>query len=132
MEKQLFALLRLGLRNSSAEIENLSVFNVFSAEQWSRIGDFAQEQGVLGVMLDGIDRLDATGYGATKELSKDQKLEWIGNVLNGYEVRNQHQLEVISDLQNRWAEAGIRMMVMKGQAMGDIFSQSKTSSSRRY
>ncbi len=125
MEKELFPLLRLGLGNSVPEKENLSDFIMLPAAQWTRLGEIAQEQGVLGVMLDGIDRLEATGYGATRELSKEQKLEWIGNVLNGYEARNQHQLAVIEELQNKWAEAGLRMMVMKGQAMGTYYPNPK-------
>ena len=101
MEKELFTLLRLGLGNSTEEEENLSDFIMLPAAQWARIGEVAQEQGVLGVVLDGIDRLEATGYGATRELSKEQKLEWIVNVLQGYESRNQHQLAVIANLQRR-------------------------------
>lgn len=125
MEKELFALLRLGLGNSVPEQENLSDFIMLPAAQWKRIGDMAQEQGVLGVMLDGIDRLEATGYGATRELSKELKLEWIGSVLQGYESRNQHQLAVIDNLQKKWAEAGLRMMVMKGHAMGTYYPNPK-------
>lgn len=121
MEKELFALLRLGLGNSDPEKENLSDFIMLPATHWARLGEIAQEQGVLGIMLDGIDRLDETGYGATRELSKEQKLEWIGNVLNGYEARNLHQTVVISDFQQRWAQSGLRMMVMKGQAMGTFY-----------
>ena len=121
MEKELFALLRLGLGNSEPEKENLSDFIMLPALQWERIGDLAQEQGVQGIMLDGIDCLEATGYGATRELSKEQKLEWIGTVLQGYESRNQHQMAVINDLQKKWSESGLQMMVMKGQAMGSYY-----------
>lgn len=121
MEKELFALLRLGLGTSKAEDENLSDFIMMPASRWAQMGEVAQEQGVLGVMLDGIDCLEASGYGATRELSKDLKLEWIGNVLKGYEARNQHQLAVIDDLQKKWAEAGLRMMVMKGQATATYY-----------
>lgn len=121
MEKKLFALLRLGLGNTTPEKENLSDFTMMPAEQWARLGVVAQEQGVLGVVLDGIDRLEANGYGTTRELSKERKLVWIGEVLNGYEARNQHQLVVISDIRKKWAEAGLRMMVMKGQAMGTYY-----------
>lgn len=125
MGKELFALLRLGLGNTTAEQENLSDFIMLPAAQWTRLGEMAQAQGVLGVMLDGIDRLEVTGYGATRELSKEQKLEWIGNVLNGYEARNQHQLAVIKELQDKWSERGLRMMVMKGQAMGTFYTNPK-------
>ena len=121
MKKELFALFRLGLGNSTAEKENLSYFNMLSAAQWTRLGEIAQEQGVLGVILDGIGRLEAIGCSVTRELSKEQKLEWIVNVLNGYETRNQHQLDVIADLQKKWAESGLRVMVMKGQAMGTYY-----------
>ena len=124
-ENALFALLRLGLGNSEPEKENLSDFIMLPASHWARLGEMAQEQGVLGVMLDGIDRLEAIGYGATRELSKEQKLEWIGNVLKSYETRNQHQLVVIADLQRRWAESGLRMMVMKGQAIGTLYPNPK-------
>ena len=125
MEKELFALLRLGLGNSDPEKENLSDFIMLPASHWLRLGEIAQEQGVLGVMLDGIDRLESTGYDATRELSKELKLEWIGNVLNGYEARNHHQLAVITELQQRWSESGLRMMVMKGQAIGTLYPNPK-------
>lgn len=105
----------------SQKKENLSDFIMLPASHWARLGEIAQEQGVLGVMLDGIDRLEATGYGATRELSKGQKLDWIGNVSKSYETRNQHQLAVIIDLQKRWADSGLRMMVMKGQAIGTFY-----------
>lgn len=125
MEKELFTLLRLGLENTTPEQENLSDFILLPAARWARIGEIAQEQGVLGVILDGIDRLDVTGYGGTRELYKELKLEWIGNVLNGYEARNQHQLAVVDELQKRWEEDGLRMMVIKGQAMGTYYPDPK-------
>ena len=125
MEKELFALLRLGLGNTTVEEENLSNFIMLSTGQWARIGELAQEQGVLGVMMDGIDCLDATSYGATRQLSKKQKLEWIGSVLSGYETANMQQLKVIDAIQRLWAEAGIRMMLMKGMAMGMYYPNPK-------
>ena len=81
MEKELFALLRLGLENTTIEEENLSDFILLSKEQLARIGDMARVQGVLGVLLDGVDRLEDSSYGATRDLPVSQKLEWIGEVL---------------------------------------------------
>ena len=125
MEKELFTLLRLGLETSTTEEENLSDFIMLPASHWARLGGFAQEQGVLGVVLDGIDRLEATSYGATRELSKEQKLEWIGSVMQGYEAGNIQQLAVVDTIQHRWAEEGIRMMLMKGQANGTYYPEPK-------
>lgn len=87
MEKELFALLRLGLAITTTEEENLSDLIVLTADKWGRIGDLARKQGVLGIMLDGIDKLEATRYGLTRELTAAQKLVWIGEVLQ-IEQRN--------------------------------------------
>ena len=118
MEKELFTLLRLGLGNTTSEEDNLLGFPTPSTAEWARLGKMAQKQGVLGIMLDGIDRLAGAGYGMTGDIPAQQKREWIGSVLLGYEARNKSQIRIIDDLQKKWAESGIKMMVMKGQAMG--------------
>ena len=118
MERELFALLRLGLGNTVAEEEDLSSFLMLTSDQWVRVGELAQEQGVLGVLVDGFDRLDASCADLTKNVPEQLKYEWIGNVLLGFEVDNHKQFLVIDDIQQKWAAAGIRTMVMKGQAMG--------------
>jgi len=118
--EQLLALLRLGLETSTIEKENLSDFIMFSADKWARLGNMARNQGVLGIMLDGIDKLENTRYGLTKELQANQKLEWIGDVLQ-IEQRNQHQTVVMDALAERWNQNKIRTMVMKGQANGLLY-----------
>lgn len=115
MEKELFALLRIGLGNSKPEEETLSDFIMMSAEQWAKLGEKALEQGVLGILLDGVELLDATPYGPTREISKKQKLEWIGQVMQ-IEQGNKRQKVVMNDLAKKWTDAGCRVMVMKGQA----------------
>lgn len=120
MEKELFALLRLGLGNSTIEEEILSDFIVMPAKQWVRIGELAQKQGVLGVFLDGVEKLSASGYGATRELPVELKLEWIGEVLQ-IEQSNQQQKTVMNDLAEKWSKNGCRVMVFKGQANGMLY-----------
>lgn len=120
MEKELFALLRLGLGNSAAESENLSDFIMMPAAQWKRFGDLARAQGVLGIALDGVDQLEAGKYGATRELTATQKLEWIGEVLQ-IEQRNRQQKAVMNEMAGKWSEQGCRVMVMKGQANGTMY-----------
>lgn len=113
--KELFALLRLGLGNSTVEEENLSYFIMMPEHQWSLLGDIAMKQGVLGVAIDGLDKLGASAYGATRALSVNLKLEWIGQVMQ-IEQGNRHQKEVMNDLAQKWIDGGCRVMVMKGQA----------------
>lgn len=124
MEKELFALLRLGLAITTTEEENLSVFIVLTADKWVRIGDLARKQGVLGIMLDGVDKLETTRYGLTRELTAAQKLEWIGEVLQ-IEQRNCQQIVVMNDLAGKWKQQGSRVMVMKGQANGVFYPKPK-------
>lgn len=124
MEKELFALLRLGLAITTKEEENLSDFIVLTADKWARIGDLARKQGVLGIMLDGIDKLVATRYGLTRELTTAQKLEWIGEILQ-IEQRNRQQVVVMNDLACKWKRQGCRVMVMKGQANGVFYPKSE-------
>ena len=115
MEKELFALLRLGLAITTTEEENLSDFIVLTADKWVRIGDLARKQGVLGIVLDGVDKLETTRYGLTRELKAAQKLEWIGEALQ-IEQRNRQQIVVMNNLAGKWKLQGYRVMVMKGQA----------------
>lgn len=118
--KNLFALLRLGLRTSTIEEESLSDFIMLSSRQWAQLGDIARKQGVLGIMLDGVDKLEATRYGFTRELGAAQKLEWIGEVLQ-MEQRNRQQMAVMEEMARKWTAKDCRVMVMKGQANGLLY-----------
>ena len=118
--KELFTLLRLGLGVSGIEHENQSDFIMLSAEKWAQIGDMARKQGVLGIMLDGVDKIESTNYGLTRELKANQKLEWIGEVLQ-IEQRNRQQLQMMNNLAERWSQNGMCVMVMKGQTNGLMY-----------
>lgn len=118
--EQLFALLRLGLDTSTKEKENLSDFIMLTEVQWVQLGDMARNQGVLGILLDGIDKIENTRYGFTRELNVNQKLEWIGEVIQ-IEESNRQQILVMNDLAEKWHQDGIRIMVMKGQANGLLY-----------
>ena len=120
MEKELFTLLRLGSTTTTTEEENLSDLILLRADQWLRIGNLARKQGVLGILLDGIEKLETTRYGVTRELNVVQKLEWIGEVLQ-IEQRNRQQTVVMNDLAGKWNQQGARVMIMKGQANGRLY-----------
>ena len=120
MRNVIFPLLRLGLGNSLAEEENLSDFILLSAEKWKAVGDLARKQGVLGIMLDGIVQLEDTPYGATRELNQNQKLEWIGEMLQ-IEQRYHLQTAVMNDLSEKWQYNGCRVMIMKGLANAMLY-----------
>ncbi len=120
MNNPVFPLLRLGLNISTAEEENLSDFILMTSDRWRDIGDFARHHGVLGIMFDGVDKLQSTPYGPTRELKAEQKLEWIGEVLQ-IEQRNRQQMAVMEEIAGIWKGAGCRVMVMKGLANGTFY-----------
>jgi hypothetical protein len=120
MRNVLLPLLRLGLGYGSAEDGNLSDYIMLPAKKWEALGNLAREQGVLGIMLDGVERLESTPFGATRELKVNQKLEWIGEVLQ-IEQRNLQQIAVMNDLATKWRNNGYRVMVMKGQTNATLY-----------
>ena len=115
MTNAIFPLLRLGLDNSSIEKENLSDFIMMTEQQWESLGIIARQQGVLGIMLDGVEKLSTSLYGATRALKANQKLTWIGEVVQ-IEQRYHRQKDVMDDLAEKWRNNGCRMMIMKGLA----------------
>ena len=108
MIENLFILLRLGLDTSTIEKENLSDFIMLPAEKWAILGDLARSQGVLGFVLDGIDKLESTRFGLTRELQVNQKLEWIGEVLQ-IEQKNERQITVMNAVRTRISFIGRRV-----------------------
>lgn len=124
MRKLLLPLLRLGLGYGLAEDVNLSDYIMLPAEKWDKLGELARKQGVLGIMLDGVDKLEATPYGATRDLKANQKLEWIGEVLQ-IEQRNLQQIAVMNELASKWKNNAYRVMVMKGQANATLYPKPK-------
>lgn len=120
MRNVLLPLLRLGLGYGLAEDVNLSDYIMLPAKKWEALGMIAREQGVLGIMLDGVEKLETAPYGVTRDLKANQKLEWIGEVLQ-IEQRNLQQIAVMNDLATKWRNNGYRVMVMKGQANATLY-----------
>lgn len=122
----------MGLKTSSdVQKENISDLSLFSPNQWEDLAATAQDQGVAGIVLDGLQAvMDELGSGCfcrtvTEEWWKPFILQWIGTVQQCYEAGNMQQLVVINTISHRWAEAGIRMMLMKGQANGTFYPEPK-------
>lgn len=84
---------------------------------WKAIEAFAVEQGLSGVIIDGIDKVQSSeGLNVSVSLPLQMKLEWIGEVLQNYEQRYMAYRKAISDLAGFYNQHGIKMMVLKGYA----------------
>lgn len=123
MEKILFALLRLGLGMSTTKEENLSDFIMLTSPKWTQVINLARKQGMLGIVLDGINCLEVSDErlaGVTRGLLQQTKLEIIGESVQ-IEQRNRQQMMVMEELADKWEQKGYRVMVMKGQANGTLY-----------
>lgn len=105
MDKSFIALVRLGINKPVVCIPN--VFN------WQSIYTFASEQGLLAIVLDGIDRVP-------EKLRPPQvvMLQWIGEVLQNYESRYVDYEKAIGELAGFYNSQGLKMMVIKGYGLG--------------
>lgn len=125
MVEKLFTLLRLGLGTSKVEEEIISGLLVATPSQWLELEEIADKHGISAILLDGVKAImNAKGVGCFDHF-EDRSFwpefitKWAYGIVElEYEAGNIQQLCVIGNVQRRWAEYGIKMMLMKGQAMG--------------
>lgn len=101
------ALVRLGIGH-----DNLYA-NLNWSVDWVAVKALAERQGLTAVVLDGADRLNTNSMNG---LPVQQKLEWIGEVLQNYEMRYRQYEKAIGSLAGWYNMHGFRMMVLKGYA----------------
>lgn len=80
---------------------------------WNAIETLAERQGLSAVVLDGINRLPES-----VRPPKIMLLQWIGEVMQGYEQRYVLYREAEAGLGAWYREHGFRMMLLKGLACG--------------
>ena len=78
---------------------------------WPSIQALAERQGLYAVVLDGIEKLPTASRPPQEML-----LEWIGEVLQGYEYRYEQYEKAISEIAGFYNSYGYKMMVLKGLA----------------
>ncbi len=78
---------------------------------WQEIYELAIQQGLLGVVIDGIERLPNN-----QRPPQELLLEWIGEVLQSYEYRYDAYKNTISEMAGFYNSHGYKMMVLKGYA----------------
>lgn len=78
---------------------------------WQEIYDLATQQGLLGVVIDGIERLPNN-----QRPPQELLLEWIGEVLQSYEYRYDAYKSTIAEMAGFYNSHGYKMMVLKGFA----------------
>lgn len=92
--------LRQPILNSNTELIN-----------WQTIEALAERQGLLAIVLDGVERLPNT-----QRPSQEVLLQWIGTILQEYEQRYVLYGKAIAGLARFYRSHGYKMMVLKGYA----------------
>lgn len=106
-EKEAFIqLVRLGIGHSGFDVDKLN---------WDLIRALAEQQGLSAVVLDGIEELRKLHYRVTLP-DKMLLTQWIGEVLQGYEYRNELYCRAIAEMARFYNSHGYKMMVLKGYA----------------
>ena len=102
-KEALLALTRIGIGNYSGLLD--FEFN------WPSLQALASQQGLSAVVLDGIEKLPDNLFPPQGVL-----LEWIGEVLQSYELRYEQYCKAISEMAGFYNRHGYKMMILKGYA----------------
>lgn len=105
-------LVRLGIGT-----EPVSSFRFQDSIDWDEVEALAIKQGLLGVVLDGVQRLAESADNADT-IPYKKKLEWLGQVMQGYELRYREYRNALAKLAAFYNSHGYKMMVLKGYACG--------------
>ncbi len=103
LKEDFLSLIRLGIGHYSGWITDQI--------DWHAIKALAENQGLSAVVLDGIEHLPEN-----RRPPQVMLLEWIGEVLQGYEFRYEQYCKAISELAGFYNSHGYKMMVLKGNA----------------
>lgn len=96
-------LVRLGIGNK--------VSGLPEKVDWVKVRELAEQQGLYAVVLDGIEKLPVVSRPPQEML-----LEWIGEVLQVYEYRDDVYKHTVAEMAGFYNSHGLKMMVLKGYA----------------
>ena len=101
--KSFLSLVRLGIGHKIGSFPKIV--------DWPGIQALAERQGLYAIVLDGIENLPESSRPPQETL-----LEWIGEVLQGYEYQYELYCKAIAKLAGFYNCHGYKMMVLKGYA----------------
>lgn len=126
VEENLFSLLRLGLKTEPPSNQAFQNIVNLTEKQWVQLKALADQQGISVIALDGLNSLcqiygqEGVSWKCDKVWWKKFILDWTGQMMV-VERKNHQQFAVMNDMADKWAEAGCRVMIMKGQANGTMY-----------
>ena len=112
-----FALIRAGLWGCSNDD---LILDLNKGVDWNEVYQLAQEQSVLGLLLQGIEEVKAKGI----ELSvpKTMLLQWIGEV-QMIEQRNKEMNAFVADIIEKLRKGYVYAILVKGQGIAQCYEK---------
>ena len=92
----------------------------YSADRWMRLLKEAARQGLLAIAWDALEKLQAEHGGLCRGMSRETKIRWALSIKNIEEV-HLRQREALKELAGIFAESGMRVMVLKGLGLADMY-----------
>lgn len=109
MKENFLRLIRLGIGHGAGPLRE--------PVDWDEVETLAARQGLMGVVLDGIQCIAESAENA-ETIPYKKKLEWLGLVMQGYELRYKDYRKALTELATFYGRHGYKMMVLKGYACG--------------
>ena len=92
----------------------------YSADEWTRLFKAAARQGQLAIAWDAVEKLQAEHGSLCRGLSRETKIRWALSIKHIEEV-HLRQREALKELAGIFAESGMRVMVLKGLGLAEMY-----------
>ncbi len=91
-----------------------------TTEGWTQMFKMAARQGLLAIAWDALEELQAEYGGLCRGMSRETKIRWALSIKNIEEV-HLRQREALKELAGIFAESGMRVMVLKGLGLAEMY-----------
>lgn len=92
----------------------------YSADRWMRLFKEAARQGLLAIAWDALEKLQAEHGGLCRGMSRETRIRWALSIKHIEKV-HLRQREALKELAGIFAESGMRVMVLKGLGLAEMY-----------
>lgn len=92
----------------------------YSADRWTRLFKEAARQGLLAIAWDALEKLQAEHGGLCRGMSRETRIRWALSIKHIEKV-HLRQREALKELAGIFAESGMRVMVLKGLGLAEMY-----------